>query len=133
MVASKSMVFSATIRLTHEEACRLSDRAVASGARSIIIDLSRVVDATTAAFARLVLLRRELLRVGRDVRLAGLHDQPAKLFEVHRLEGVLPSIGDLPSSAARPGSRREAARPSPHAFPVKPGPRKSAARAKGAA
>lgn len=130
MVASKSMIFSATIRLTHEEACRLSDRAVASGARSIIIDLSRVVDATTAAFARFVLLRRELLRVGRDVRLAGLHDQPAKLFEVHRLESVLPSIGDL-SIAARPGFRRETPRTSTTAF--QPAPRKSPAHAKGAA
>src|SRR5256885_7416062 len=38
------------------------------GATTIVIDLSVADDATTSAFARLVLLRRELLRKGRDLR-----------------------------------------------------------------
>lgn len=124
MVASKSIILPGTVRLTHDEACRLSDRAVASGAQSIILDLSRANNATTAAFARLVLLRRELLRRGRDVRLTGLHDQPAKLFEVHRLDSVLPRISELPSTTAAPSLRREAARHSSasHAFPIQPLP-----------
>lgn len=99
MVASKSTIVPAAQKLTHQEACRLANLAAAAQARSIILDLTRTSEATTAAFARLVLLRRELLKTGRDLRLAGLHDRPARLFEVHRLDGVLPRIGDAPSTS----------------------------------
>ena len=47
-------------------------------------------DATTAAFATLVLLRRALLRAGRDLLLTGLHDRAAYLFGINRLGSVLP-------------------------------------------
>lgn len=106
MVASKSTIVPAAQKLTHQEACRLANIAAAAQARSIILDLTRTSDASTAAFARLVLLRRELLKSGRDLRLAGLHDRPARLFEVHRLGGVLPRISDAPATAAsRPDLR----------------------------
>jgi anti-anti-sigma regulatory factor len=56
----------------------------------VVVDLSRADDATTAAFAALVVLRRALLRDGRDLRLSGLRDRPRQLYAVNRLDGVLP-------------------------------------------
>lgn len=121
MVASKSVIVPAATRLTHDEACRLCELAHASGAQSIVLDLSRSQEASTSAFARLVLLRRELLKTGRDLRIAALHGRPAKLFEVHRLDGVLPRISELapapPASEPRP-SRAHSATPS-ITFPVR--------------
>jgi anti-anti-sigma regulatory factor len=80
----------------HPDACQVSSTVLrAAGAAgtdvsTVVIDLSRAADATTSAFARLVLLRRELLRRGRDLRLVGLRDRAARLYEVSRLEAVLP-------------------------------------------
>jgi anti-anti-sigma regulatory factor len=95
MVASKSMILRASERLSHNEAERLAHIAVHSDAPSIILDMSRVLEATTPSLARLVLLRRELLQQGRDLRLVALRGQPATLMEIHRLQGVLPRINDL--------------------------------------
>lgn len=81
-------------RFAHAEAMRVSQTALAAArrARLIVIDMSRVDEATTSAFARLVLLRRELLRLGRDLRIAGLRDRAARLFEISRLDSVLPRL-----------------------------------------
>ena len=93
MVASQSTILPAAGVLSHAEATRLADLAISSTTNPVIVlDLSRCDEASTAAFARLVLLRRALKAQGRDVRLAGLHDQPARLFEVHRLGGILPTL-----------------------------------------
>ena len=70
---------------------RVSDAALRAAARTIVVDLSHARDATTSAFARLVLLRRYLLRTGRDLRLTGLSDRAARLYEVSRLHRVLPA------------------------------------------
>ena len=59
-------------------------------ARTVVIDMSAVEEATTSAFARLVLLRRELRRAGRDLRITGLRDRAARLYEISRLDTVLP-------------------------------------------
>jgi hypothetical protein len=59
-------------------------------AKTIVLDLSRARDATTAAFADLILLRRRLLHDGRDLRLSGLSDRAAKVYYVNRLAHVLP-------------------------------------------
>ena len=75
---------------THGDACRVYDAALQAAARTIVVDLSHARDATTSAFARLVLLRRYLLRTGRDLRLTGLSHRAAKLYEVSRLDQVLP-------------------------------------------
>jgi ABC-type transporter Mla MlaB component len=95
MVAIQSITLRAAERLSHREATRLADLASAYTAQTIIIDVSHCMEATTPALARLVLLRRELLKRGSDVRIAGLCGQPAKLLEVHRLENVLPRINHL--------------------------------------
>jgi anti-anti-sigma regulatory factor len=78
--------------LSHAEACRLVDEAMDRGARRVVIDLARVEDATTSGFAQLVLLRRALLALGRDLCLTGLRDRAAGLFEVNRLEAILPTV-----------------------------------------
>ncbi|HWP40619.1 MAG TPA: STAS domain-containing protein, partial [Tepidisphaeraceae bacterium] len=73
---------------------RVSHKALAAArrARLIVIDMSQVDEATTSGFARLVLLRRELLRLGRDLRIVGLRDRAARLFEISRLDAVLPRL-----------------------------------------
>jgi anti-anti-sigma regulatory factor len=76
---------------SHAEACRLFVQAQSQGAKRIVIDLFQMEDATTSAFAQLVLLRRTLLRSGRDLCLTGLRDRAARMFEVNRLGGVLPT------------------------------------------
>ena len=57
---------------------------------TVILDLSGVDEVTTSAFARLVLLRRELRRQGRDLKLVGLRSRAEKLYEINRLNHVLP-------------------------------------------
>ena len=92
MVTSRTAIFAAAEHLTHQEACRLAKLAKASDSAMVALDLNKVRDASMPGFARLVLLRRELLRLGRDLRIRGLQHQPAHLFEVHRLSGVLPPL-----------------------------------------
>jgi hypothetical protein len=76
----------------HDDADRIS-RWIAgrSRARRIILDLQRAEHATTSAFARLVLLRRTLLRDGRDLQLLNLCKSARALYEINRLRLVLPS------------------------------------------
>ena len=79
--------------LAHRDAYRLSKHVLRMGrARTIIIDFSTVEDVTTSAFARLVLLRRELRRRGRDLRLTGLRARAARQYELNRLDAVLPML-----------------------------------------
>jgi ABC-type transporter Mla MlaB component len=92
MFASRPSSINHTRCFAHPEACRISDHVVdIPQLRTVVIDMSDMADATTSAFARLVLLRRELRRHGRDLRLRGLRDRAAKLYEISRLETVLPT------------------------------------------
>jgi anti-anti-sigma regulatory factor len=78
---------------SHAEADRVSHLATdGCTIRRIVVDMARADEATTSAFARLVLLRRTLLKAGRDLRLTNLHDRAASLYEVIRLNEVLPKI-----------------------------------------
>lgn len=78
-------------RLAHQDACRLSDNILQDRSlQTAVIDLTDVEETTTSAFARLVLLRRQLLEQGRDLRLLGLHDRAETLYRLSRLEMVLP-------------------------------------------
>lgn len=75
----------------HKHALKIYEQALhAETAQTVVIDLANATDATTSAFARLVLLRRALRRVGRDLILAGLHDRTEFLYEINRLDAVLP-------------------------------------------
>ena len=81
----------AATSLSHFDACKIAQLALRDRqARTVIVDLKNVFDATTSAFARLVLLRRRLLEAGRDLRLINLHDRTASVYQVNRLAGVLP-------------------------------------------
>jgi anti-anti-sigma regulatory factor len=75
---------------SHAEACRVSGQAMSEKAMRILIDLTSADDATTSAFAQLILLRRTLLSLGRDLCLTGLRDRTAGVFDVNRLAAVLP-------------------------------------------
>ena len=77
-------------RFTHREACRVYEAALRAAAPTVIVDLSSALDATTSAFAKLVLLRRRLLKIGRDLRLRGLTERAARIYQVSRLDHVLP-------------------------------------------
>lgn len=78
-------------RFSHADACRIFDSALDQrGSSLVLIDMSEIDEATTSAFARLVLLRRMLIREGRDMRLTGLRDRAAMLYEISRLQSVLP-------------------------------------------
>ncbi len=79
-------------RFSHRDASRIFDIAMRSRpVRTVVIDLNCAGEATTSAFAHLVLLRRYLLRRGRDLRIIGLRDRAAHLYEINRLASVLPS------------------------------------------
>jgi ABC-type transporter Mla MlaB component len=78
-------------RFAHRDARQVFERAVdVPKVGTVIVDMHRVEEATTSAFACLVLLRRELLRRGRDLRLSGLHGRAARLYEINGLQNVLP-------------------------------------------
>lgn len=58
----------------------------------ITIDLSAVALVTTAAFAMLIDLRGRLRRMGRDLRLKGIHDKALALHRMLQLHNVLPLL-----------------------------------------
>jgi hypothetical protein len=85
--------------LSYEVACRLFDDALEPMmATTVMIDLAPADDATTSAFARLVLLRKQLIRQGRDLRLTGLRGRLRGVYEVNRLQEVLPTETSRPVS-----------------------------------
>lgn len=76
---------------SHRDASKVYNAAIQASLMDLVeIDLRHVEEATTSAFARLVLLRRELLRRGRDLRITGLQSRTAHLYELNRLESILP-------------------------------------------
>jgi anti-anti-sigma regulatory factor len=56
----------------------------------VIVDLGQARDASSAAFARLVLLRRALLESGRDLCVTNLRERAADIYHLHKLDCVLP-------------------------------------------
>ena len=71
----------------------------------VVVDLADADKATTAGLARLVVLRGRLLRAGGDLRLSHLHGQPRRLYEINRLDGVLP-CEDQPQASPSPSPTR---------------------------
>jgi anti-anti-sigma regulatory factor len=97
MVTPESIVIRPAAKLCHDEASRLATLVARTRAKTIILDMTGVIEATTPGLARLVLVRRSLLLAKRDFRLAGLNGQPARLLEVHRLQEILPVIHQIPA------------------------------------
>ncbi len=73
---------------TVEDLCRVIRSSQSD--RTVVVDMQNVEDASTAAFAKLVLLRRELLGAGRDLRLKGMRTRVASIWRISRLSTVLP-------------------------------------------
>ena len=86
-------------RLADSDARHIHRFALQRASKMIILDLHRVGDATTSAFATLVLLRRELLRKGRDLRLRGLRERAARVYQFCMLREVLPCESITPRAA----------------------------------
>jgi ABC-type transporter Mla MlaB component len=98
---------------SHENALSVTDWALnCSDAQVVVIDLSRIVDTTTAALAAIILLRRTLMGRGRDLHLAGLSGRPLQLYQVNRLDAVLPRVDAEvePRLVLSPSAKSEAVR-----------------------
>jgi hypothetical protein len=54
------------------------------------LDLTDAIETTTAALARLVILRRKLMQRQADLRLVGLQGKALAVYTVSRLDNVLP-------------------------------------------
>ncbi len=75
----------------YDDACKIAERAQTTiGNKITCIRLEGVTDTTTAALARLILLRLNLLKSGRDLQIVGLCKRAQALYEVDKLEGALP-------------------------------------------
>jgi len=102
------------ITFSYADACKTAERIAAAGVTdTLLFDLSRTSCTTTAALARLVLLRKELLESGGDLRVLGLQGQPLALCQVLRLSKLLCGQAPCPSrpaerSADQTPSRRPA-------------------------
>lgn len=56
----------------------------------VVLDLDATLEATTAAFARLIVLRRRLLSLGGDLHILHLHGRARHIYEINRMESLLP-------------------------------------------
>jgi len=80
-------------QFTHDAAVQVRHQIMSQdNAKRIVLDMSQVADAETSAFAELILLRKSLLKSGRDLRLTGLSGRTAGVYEVNRLGDVLPMV-----------------------------------------
>ncbi len=56
----------------------------------IVLDLKQTTHTTTAALARLTVLRRNLLMTGGDLHLQHLRGRTRNVYDIHRMAGLLP-------------------------------------------
>ena len=77
--------------LSYADADEIARRAMSSDPKGLVVlDLQETNDTSTAALARLLLLRRQLLAARRDVRIIGLHGRANSLYQLARLGPILP-------------------------------------------
>jgi ABC-type transporter Mla MlaB component len=77
--------------LDYPVACDLAARLSPDGPEGLIyLDLRHTPSTTTGALARLIFLRRDLLKSGRDLRIVGLNGRARALYEVYGLAEALP-------------------------------------------
>ena len=79
-------------RLTYDDASRIAQQVLSAAALSpsVVLSLEQTTETTTAALARLVLLRKQLLKAGRDLKVIGLSGRANDLYEITRMSGLLP-------------------------------------------
>jgi len=92
MVAGNSSTISHHARqLSYEDACEIARTVLRDfRCRTTCLGLEEVAETSTAALAKLVALRRDLIKLGRDLRIVGLRGQANTLYEVARMGGLLP-------------------------------------------
>lgn len=91
MAATQTTITCDSDHLSYEGACSIANQASAIRGHDMIrLELQRVVETTTAALARLIALRRNLRRSGRDLMIAGLCGRANRLYEVNGLASLLP-------------------------------------------
>ena len=78
-------------RLSYHDAQEIARRAAADrDGWTVLVDLEGTTETTTAALARLVVLRRDLRKCGRELHLLGPCGKAKHLFDVCRLGELLP-------------------------------------------
>ncbi len=77
--------------LSYADVRRLESSILGSGRMTVLLDFAHVEDASTAALARLVVVRRKLLRSGCDLHILHLHGHARSVYEVARMDRLLPS------------------------------------------
>jgi len=83
-------------RFSYADACQMAARVLAGLTSEItFLQLESVARTSTAALARLILLRRDLLKRGRDLRITGLRGRAKGLYELNRMARLLPR-GECP-------------------------------------
>jgi len=76
---------------SYKDACELAGLIARGGEpRMVVVDLERTSQTTTAALARLIVLRRNLMETGRDLRVLGLRGRASGLYEINRMGNLLP-------------------------------------------
>ena len=78
------------LHFSYEEADTVARMVAEGGTVQNVIDLRNAFETTTAAFARLIRLRLELVQVGRDLVVSGLRDRTRGLYEINKLDKLLP-------------------------------------------
>ena len=106
MIVDKGMTITYRGRLfSYDDACKIAEKArTANGNKITCIKFEGVTDTTTAALARLILLRMDLLESGRDLQIVGLSGHARALYEIDKLERVLPQR--RPRARLTPGRSR---------------------------
>jgi len=88
---SVSVVRTRAGRLSYHDLDALADSLHGLAVRGrIVVDLAEADRTTTAALARLVVIRGRLRRAGGDLRLTHLHGRTKSLYEINRLCELLP-------------------------------------------
>lgn len=78
-------------RFTYRQAERIAHSVAGEAGQGIIlIDLGGVTETTTAALARLVVLRRKLRHSGCDLMISGIDGRARDLYTVQRFDELLP-------------------------------------------
>ena len=79
--------------LSYDDAKELARQAIAaSEGWTVVLDLGTITETTTAALAKLVALRRQLRKTGRDLRIICPHGKAKHLYDVSRLDKLLPAM-----------------------------------------
>lgn len=79
------------VDFTYADACRIAVAVKKNRSGTVILlRLDSASNTSTAALARLVLLRRNLLAKGLDIEIGGLNGRAKAVYEITRMKYLLP-------------------------------------------